>query len=177
MNGEAQGEIQGQRGLRQGDPLSPLLFVLIMEYLTRLLQQAAASGEFRYDLGCRTMKLISLCCADDLLIFCKASPMAVNCVLLAFQRFSDCTGLVANKNKSHLYLGGILEQLNQSLLEQTAFARDEFPMKYLGVPVSSKRWSKDEWFSVVQKITGKLHAWVATKLSYAGRRIVVQTVL
>lgn len=50
-------------------------------------------------------------------------------------------------------------------------------MKYLGVPLSAKRWSKTYCFSLVLKLTGKLNTWAAKKLSYAGRRVLVQSVL
>ncbi|XP_062118295.1 uncharacterized protein LOC133831906 [Humulus lupulus] len=53
MNGRIQGKFKGGKGLRQGDPMSPLLFVLIMEYLTRSLQQAALNSPFRYHPMCK----------------------------------------------------------------------------------------------------------------------------
>ncbi|XP_060968340.1 uncharacterized protein LOC115702274 [Cannabis sativa] len=48
MNGRVQGNFKGKKGLRQGDPLSPLLFVLIMEFLTRKLQMAAKKSDYRF---------------------------------------------------------------------------------------------------------------------------------
>ncbi|XP_062089528.1 uncharacterized protein LOC133796064 [Humulus lupulus] len=66
MNGRIQGSFIGRKGLRQGDPISPLLFVLVMEYFTRLLIQASQSKEFRYHSNCKKLNLVSLCFADDL---------------------------------------------------------------------------------------------------------------
>ncbi|XP_062118996.1 uncharacterized protein LOC133832701 [Humulus lupulus] len=73
MNGRLQGGFQGVKGLRQGDPISPLLFVLVMEYLTRLLQFGAMHHDFRFHPLCKNLKIINLCFVDDLVIFCKAN--------------------------------------------------------------------------------------------------------
>uniref|UniRef100_A0A803PPM0 Reverse transcriptase domain-containing protein n=1 Tax=Cannabis sativa TaxID=3483 RepID=A0A803PPM0_CANSA len=77
MNGRIQGSFKGEKGLRQGDPLSPLLFVLVMEYLTRLLQLAANNFSQRFHPLCKKLKLINLCFVDDLIIFSKGSHQSI----------------------------------------------------------------------------------------------------
>lgn len=110
INGETCGYIRGLKGLRQGDPISPLLFVLIMNCLTRLLSKAASHPRFRYHPGYKHMRICNLCFADDLLIFCKGSMPMVKVVLDVFQCFSASTGLVANQPKSNVYFGGFPER-------------------------------------------------------------------
>lgn len=106
LNGDSVGFIHGRKGLRQGDPLSPLLFVLIMDYFTRLLDLSAQSPAFHFHPGCKKERILSLCFADDLLIFSKGTEPAVHCLLTAFQEFSTLTGLAANGSKSNIYFGG-----------------------------------------------------------------------
>ncbi|KAK4384284.1 hypothetical protein Sango_3076200 [Sesamum angolense] len=73
VNGGVHGFIAGALGLRQGDPMSPYLFVLVMEVLHMILQQLIEQdGEFQYHWRCKDLNLFQLSFADDLLLFCKA---------------------------------------------------------------------------------------------------------
>ncbi|XP_062075376.1 uncharacterized protein LOC133779430 [Humulus lupulus] len=74
MNGSIQGHFQGAKGLRQGYPISPLLFVIVMDYLTHLLLKPSTEKDFRFHPLCKSLKLVNLCFANDLLLFCKANP-------------------------------------------------------------------------------------------------------
>ncbi|KAK4384120.1 Retrovirus-related Pol polyprotein from type-2 retrotransposable element R2DM [Sesamum angolense] len=96
MNGGVHGFFAGARGLRQGDPMSPYLFVLVMEVLHMILQQLIEQdGEFQYHWRCKDLNLFQLSFADDLLLFCKAdvhSLLGLRDSLLAtlgFQRSSS----------------------------------------------------------------------------------------
>ena len=91
------------RGLRQGDPLSPFLFVLVTEVLNRVLIRAAEVGLFKgLQIGSHRETLTHLQFADDTLLFCEANEIYLQNlkkVLLSFQAFS---GLAVNYSKSSL---------------------------------------------------------------------------
>ncbi|KAL0457835.1 UNVERIFIED_CONTAM: LINE-1 retrotransposable element O protein [Sesamum latifolium] len=78
INGTPHDFFKGARGLRQGDPMSPFLFVLVMEVLQLKLQQfIEQDGGFSYHWKCEGIGLFQLCFADDLLLFCKADIPSV----------------------------------------------------------------------------------------------------
>ena len=84
INGQQGPFFKGKRGLKRGDPLSPLLFVLAMEYLSRLFRHASLTPRFVLHPHCEKMGLTHLQFADDLILFCKAHPSSVRIMMEAF---------------------------------------------------------------------------------------------
>ncbi|KAL0759958.1 hypothetical protein Bca101_076108 [Brassica carinata] len=76
-NGTVNGYFKGRRGLRQGDPLSPYLFVIAMNCLSLMLNKMATDGYVEYHHNYRKIKLTHLSFADDLLIFIECSIESV----------------------------------------------------------------------------------------------------
>ena len=113
INGHVYGKFAGKKGLRQGDPISPLIFVLVMDYLTRMLLFKAKLHPFRFHPLCKSLKLVNLCFADDLMIFCKGHIPIVKIIMEAIQVFSSATGLHANTQKSQVCMAGIPEDKQQ----------------------------------------------------------------
>lgn len=101
---------QAKKGLRQGDPMSPYLFVLAMEYLNRSLKQLRHNPNFNFHPKCANRELIHICFADDLLMCCRADKISIQLMLQAFQHFSEVEGLQANLDKSSIYLAGVSQE-------------------------------------------------------------------
>ncbi|XP_075087992.1 uncharacterized protein LOC142169947 [Nicotiana tabacum] len=78
------------------------------------------------------------------MVFCKGDEDSINRVLEALNHFSAATRLIANRDKSHMFVAGVRDQVKAQLLEKTGFAQGTFPIRYLGLPLSSKKWSKLE---------------------------------
>ncbi|KAM6577500.1 hypothetical protein CsatB_029337 [Cannabis sativa] len=177
MNGRIQGKFKGEKGLRQGDPMSPLIFVLIMEYLTRLLAHFSGRKGFGFHPLCKHLKLTSLCFADDLIIFCKGNLNSVRCVNEAFMRFCQATGLSANKTKSHIYFGGVRDDIKAQILDLVRMEEGSFPLKYLGVKLRPTKWKTEDCGVILDKINKKLNCWASRNLSFAGRAQLIHSVL
>ncbi|XP_074283201.1 uncharacterized protein LOC141607750 [Silene latifolia] len=107
LNGSQFGYFKGQRWLRQGDPISPLLFTLCMDYLTRMISYATDHWPFQYHPLYKGVKLNHLMFADDLLMFCKGNAQSIMLFIKAFSSFSIASGLTMNNAKSEVYYNGV----------------------------------------------------------------------
>ncbi|XP_062098599.1 uncharacterized protein LOC133804460 [Humulus lupulus] len=151
MNGRLQGSFDGMKGLRQGDPISPLLFVLVMEYLTRLLSLVSQHKEFRFHPMCKSLNLVNLCFADDLILFCKGNLRSFQILFDGFTRFSQNYGLTANLNKSQVYFGGISVEVKNSILSYVTIEEGTFLLKYLGVTLRPTKWKAADYGVIIKK--------------------------
>ena len=86
--------------MRQGDPLSPYLFVLCMEVLSHKLVEAAEAVEFSYHPRCRRLKLTHMAFADDLLLFYRGDIRSVGALKACLDEFFEMSGMRANGAKS-----------------------------------------------------------------------------
>ncbi|XP_074265959.1 uncharacterized protein LOC141588414 [Silene latifolia] len=123
------GLFNGKRGLGQRDPMSPLLFTLCREYLSRLLKLVSQMHGFQFHPLCKSLKLTHLMFADDLLIFCKGDVRTIFIVMEAFKRFSNVSGLNINSDKSDFYSNGMSPALVQKVLHGTGFKSGDLPFR------------------------------------------------
>ncbi|XP_021718839.1 uncharacterized protein LOC110686527 [Chenopodium quinoa] len=93
INGSLHGFFALKRGLRQGDPLFPLLFVLCVKYLSRILKVVSRPKEFDFHPRCRAVSLTHLCFADDLILCCKGEVRSIRRLMKGFEAFSRATSL------------------------------------------------------------------------------------
>ncbi|XP_062114173.1 uncharacterized protein LOC133825213 [Humulus lupulus] len=177
LNGRIQGHFQGGKGLRQGDPISPLLFVIVMDYLTRMFLKASKDKGFRFHPMCKSLNLVNLCSADDLLIFCKANPQSVQILHSALTEFSLTSGLSINLSKSRIYLGGLTDAAKEDVLNCTNLQEGSFPLKYLGVLLRPSKCKASDFEIILKKIRLCLNSWASGNLSYASKTQLIQSVL
>lgn len=88
VNGGNYGYFEEKWGLRQGDPISPMIFVLVMEYRSRVLEKMSKLPDFRFHPMCKNLQLTYYTFADDLMIFCKGAEASVQRVIEALSHFS-----------------------------------------------------------------------------------------
>jgi hypothetical protein len=144
VNGSPSGFFNSFRGLRQGDPLSPLLFVVVMEALSKMFSVTVDSGRLSgFSVGSRlpVVNISHLLFADDTLVFCEANPSYLCVLLLCFKAVS---GLKVNLAKSLLVPVGNVDNAVK-LVVILGCGTSSLPLKYLGMPLEACYKAKSIW--------------------------------
>ena len=134
VNGDPLKPFKATKGLRQGDPLSPYLFTLCMEYLSRLLRLSCKDPKFFFYPWCQKVGLTQLLFTDDLLMFCKADFSSMATMMHTFQSFSRASGLEVNEGKSNVYIVGVTTNEKTDVMGILGMPEGAFPFRYLGSP-------------------------------------------
>nr|XP_016448596.1 PREDICTED: uncharacterized protein LOC107773693 [Nicotiana tabacum] len=144
LNGSPTQPFEARKGLRQGDPLSPFLFVLAMEYLTRRLKALHCIPDLNFHPKCAKMQIMQLGFVDDLLLFCKGDTISVQLLYNCFLDFSRASGLEINKQKSSIFFGGVSQDVQKEILEFLGIQRGELLItKLVEAICKSFLWTRD----------------------------------
>ncbi|GJV05010.1 hypothetical protein Tco_1338579 [Tanacetum coccineum] len=178
INGSLHGFFKGKRGLRQGDPLSPYLFTLVMEILTLMLQRGVRNANsFTYHRYCSRMELINLCFADDLFLFAHGDTDSVRVIKEALVEFKEASGLVSSLPKSKAYFCNVINFTKLAILQILTFEEGCLPVKYLGVPLVTSRLVFRDCKELIEKVQARVDDWKNKFLSVAGRLQLIRSVL
>ncbi|GKC07650.1 putative reverse transcriptase domain-containing protein [Tanacetum coccineum] len=129
-----------KRGLRQGDPMSPYLFTIVMEVLNLIIKRRIdEEGDFQYHPKCQSQKITHLCFADDLILFCHGDILSASLIKEALDKFKEYSGLVPSIQKSIAFFSNVKQTIKNSILAIMPFEEGSLPVKYLGVPLISSR--------------------------------------
>lgn len=176
-NGVVNGFLKGKRVLRQEDPLSPYLFVIAMNCLSMMLDKEARTGHLSYHHHCYKTKLTHLSFANDLLIFIDGSLEPVQRVLQILHEFELRSGLALSLQKSSFFASGLSEAEISAIQASTGMPCGILPMRYLGVPLCTKKLNLVNCEPLMQQIKAHFSSWSAKSLSFAGRLLLIKTVI
>ncbi|RYR24105.1 hypothetical protein Ahy_B02g057597 isoform A [Arachis hypogaea] len=167
------------RGIRQGDPLSPYLFVICMDKLSQYIEQGVDEGFWSpFIFRKNGINLSHLMFADDLLLFAEATNEQIENITETMEAFCKVTNLKINTAKSSIVFSKNTDPTTRrNILSQTEFRESKTLGKYLGAMLNNKRKGKENFKTMLERVQGKLKGWKSKCLSIAGRITLAQSVI
>ena len=178
INGEPKGRIVPTRGLRQGDPISPYLFLLCAEGLSAMLRKVENGEIPRGIVVCRQAPLVShLLFADDCIVFGKASKEEGSRLLKILEVYEKKSRQKLNREKTSLFFSKntsveVKEEVKDMFGAQVIHQHE----RYLGLPTLVGRGKKKPFHRILDQVGRKIAGWKGKLLSTAGREIVIKAV-
>lgn len=177
VNGCLEGHFPAASGLRQGDPLSPYIFVLAMEILTACLNKHCSTQDFKHHWCTKQLNITHLTFADDILLFCHGDAHSVDLLMLSLLEFSHCSGLRPNASKSQFFTANVDSHLKSHIRISTGFVEGSLPVRYLGLPLITSKLNLQHCMPLIMKIRARIDSWVNICLNHAGRLLLLKSCL
>lgn len=163
---------------RQGDPLSPLLFNLVGDAFSRMLEMSACKGLTQGVLqDFKEGGILSLQYADDTILFSSADSSHLLNLKHVISWFEQISGMRVNFHKSEIITMNLEEEDTCKIAKMFNCPVGSFPLKYLGVPLHYDKLSREELQPMVDKLLHIIAGWRGKLLSLAARALLVKTCL
>lgn len=178
-NGSLMDTFQPSRGVRQGDLLSPYIFVMCLERLSQLIDEVVSSLAWKPIKTSSQGPIIShLFYTDDLVLFVEASIDQVVVIKSCLDRFCSASRERVNYNKSSVIFS---QKVNENLASSISNLLNIYVVEnfgsYLGAPTAKGRVSKTHYQHVLDRVNAQLSSWKAKYLSFAGRITLVKSTI
>ena len=150
---------QTKKGLRQGDPLSPMLFNIVVDMLAILIERAKNDGQIAgivphlVDGGLSILQY-----ADDTILFMEHDIEKAKNLKLILSVFEQLSGLKINFHKSELFCFGEAQENSSLYGNLFGCGQGEFPIKYLGILIHYRRLTNAEWKHVEERLQIRLNS-------------------
>jgi ribonuclease HI len=178
INGQPSKNFTPERGLRQGDPLSPYLFILCADVLSGLVKNKVGIGSIHgIQIARQAPKISHLLFADDSLLFARANSTEADAILSVLAEYQKASGQVVNMDKSEVSFSQNVRNVDKDMIcNRMGVKTVDTHSKYLGLPVVFGRSKKLIFSLVIDRIWKKLKGWKESCLSRAGKEILIKAV-
>ncbi|XP_059284799.1 uncharacterized protein LOC132038092 [Lycium ferocissimum] len=173
------GFFKSERGVKQGDPISPSLFIIAAEVLSMLLNNLFDKPEFNgFSMQPNGPKINHISYADDIIIFCSGKTATLKLIMATLTQYELNSGQLINKEKScFLVADDISTKRKNIILRNLNFQEKQFPITYLGCPLFFGRKKIQYFTEAATKIIQKVDSWQGKMLSIGGKIVLIKHVL
>ncbi|KAL6565077.1 hypothetical protein OROMI_016527 [Orobanche minor] len=177
VNGQSAGFFKSDRGIRQGDPLSPLIFAIAADYFSRSIDKMFDRNPTMFYKIKKNVKITHLAYADDILIFLNATKKNLHLLNNCLTHYENVSGQKVNNFKSNFIMYKPTPQVASWVQRISGFKNATLPVMYLGVPLWKGFQSFEMYSPLISKIKTKILNWNHHLLSTGGRLELIKSVL
>ncbi|GJR14561.1 RNA-directed DNA polymerase, eukaryota [Tanacetum coccineum] len=177
VNGSLTSGFKFFKGLKQGDPLSHFLFILIMESLHLSFKNVVNAGLYKGIPIDDSLILSHLFYVDDVVFVGKWDKMNVTTIVNVLKCFFLASGLKINLQKSKLMGIGFPHEDVLSAAESIGCFIFTMPFNFLRVKVGDSMSRRSSWEETIDKLSSRLSKWKLKALSIGGRLTLIKFVL
>jgi len=176
LNGIPGKQFRCKRGVRQGDPFSPLVFVIAADLLQCVINKAYRDGLLRAPLPIDDMDFPIVHYANDTLLLLQADANQLFCLKALLHTFAISTGLHVNYGKSSMIPINVSEERTRHLAATFGCSIGVMPFTYLGLPMGTTKPKIEDFSSLMIKIERRLNG-CSSLLSLSGRLQLINSVI
>ncbi|XP_056698590.1 uncharacterized protein [Spinacia oleracea] len=179
INGRTTKSFKPKCGLRQGDPLSPYLFLFCMDIFSRMLILGENIGLFRgIKISRRAPSINHLFFADDAMIFFRANENSCKNIMKTIEDFGRISGQQLNYKKTHVKFSPYMNNNLRMTLKTILSVGESGKLGvHLGAPIDLGKKKKEDFQFIIDKIQNKVLAWSSLHLSQSMKVILIQSIL
>lgn len=178
VNGTPTGTFNATRGIRQGDPISPFLFILAVEGLGRKIKKELRDKKIKgIKLWGNNLPITHQQFVHDVMLFGEASLKQVRNFKRVLEVFMKALGMEINKEKSCTFIFNSPNSIKAHLTRVLGFRQGNLPTKCLGIQLDLNPNRMKSWQSTLEKIKKRLASWSFRSLNVASRIVLLKSVL
>jgi len=178
INGSPQGSITPERGIRQGDPMSPYLFILFAEVLSHMMKQADLKRHLQgIRISDQGPAITHLLFADDSLFFMLVNDKSCKTIREILSLYEKVSGQAVNLRKSSISFGSRVKPQVKTRMRRILGIHNEGGQgKYLGLPEEIKKKKAEMFQYIVERVRSKTQGWSKKFLSAGGKEVLLKVV-
>ncbi|KAL9669643.1 hypothetical protein QQ045_007190 [Rhodiola kirilowii] len=172
-------EIKPARGIRQGDPLSPFLFLICSEWLNLKVKEYQRRRKLK---GVKISKdgpeITHMLFADDSMFFLQATPENASNLKRILEDYEKLSGQKINLDKSEIFFGrNVAENVKRTISASLGVKQVETLSKYLGLPIAFGNNRTEMFKDIIGRVWKKMQGWKEKSLSIGGKEVLIKSIV